>query len=243
MQWLRSRKKKAYAIAELCKAFEPLVAAHSVRYARDTIELEDLEQVARLGVLKACKGYDPKKVPFPVRVLWCVKQELDSYVGSLENPVRLPLALSFRLPKLRRVREQLAKKLERAPTIDELSRATKLSQAAILAMTTYDQGPVCLDAPYDVGNNLGASKHPTSPGHTLVIDHVPSPVLSPEDAMIFLEEHGYRTKGDPDEQLRSSARREHRRRSGGRKTARSRQRNERRRVPPRKASRRGNKAR
>jgi DNA-directed RNA polymerase specialized sigma subunit len=127
--------------------FEPMVRAMATRYWQPIIgaEMEDLEQVARIGIVIACQTFDRKKGAFPTHASWCIKHELARYIESLENPVRLPGYLMQKMSRYRRVRTRMTQTLERDPTLAELAAALELPQKAISALAIYNAGARCID--------------------------------------------------------------------------------------------------
>jgi DNA-directed RNA polymerase specialized sigma subunit len=135
------------AVAALVAAFENLVHAQAVRYWQPVVngDLEDLEQVARMGMLEACRTFDATRGAFPTHAKWCIRHALFNYVRKLGSPVRLRDALMTKLSRLRRVQQQLESEQRRDPTMDELAARMGLLPADIEAMLAYDAGPVALN--------------------------------------------------------------------------------------------------
>lgn len=134
-------------IAQLCKIFDPLVKASAIAYQQHVsgAEREELEQVARVGLLEACVSYAPPEKDrgglFATHAHWCVRNALSKYVESLVNPVSLAAWLVRRLPKMRKMTTRLAQQLLREPTIEELAEAMNMKTTAIAVMLAYDEGP------------------------------------------------------------------------------------------------------
>jgi DNA-directed RNA polymerase specialized sigma subunit len=170
VKYMRSKDaaKRDAAVAGLCVAFEPLIRSLIPKYMQPVSgsESEDLEQVARLGLLEACKTFTRSKGAFPTHATWCIRHALSLYVAGLGNPVRLPTKQSLRISKLRRTALALAQQLERQPTVEELSQAINLPKEAVLTMLGYIRGPA-LDG---------------------FVEHFPSDCPSPEALLIAHEE-------------------------------------------------------
>jgi DNA-directed RNA polymerase sigma subunit (sigma70/sigma32) len=192
----RDKGKRAAARAALCAAFEPLVKALAARYQQGVIgaELPDMEQQARLGVLESCatfnhKKFDPKKGSlaglFAAHTEWRVRGALSSYVQRLENPTRLPTALLHKLPRLRRLQGQLGHTLMREPTLEEMSHALNVSETAVAAMMSYDDGPLRLD---QTGYASGHLRNLDKALWRALRRSLAAPVLTPEQTMIAREE-------------------------------------------------------
>jgi DNA-directed RNA polymerase specialized sigma subunit len=167
---LRFKAKKKAAIDQLCAAFEPLVQSFVPKYLQKLpgAEREELEQVARLGLLEACHTFDRRKGAFVTHAQWSIRGALARYSGKLENPVRLPYTLTFYLPKLRRAMVKLGHELGREPTIGELAKAVGKTEVAVRELLAYDAGPMHL--------NRGE-----------LVDDLTT-AMSPEDELILREE-------------------------------------------------------
>lgn len=153
---LRARRPdvRAHAIARICELFDPLVKmqARGYRYygaAYGTaLDLADLEQVARVGLLEAIATFRPARGAFPTHAMWTIRNALSKHIENLANPVKLPAWMIRRLAKFSRVHTRLAHVLGREPHRSELAAALGMSEAAIDDMRIYDQGPAPL--PYEV---------------------------------------------------------------------------------------------
>jgi DNA-directed RNA polymerase specialized sigma subunit len=149
LKLMRSRDKTKHdaGVAGLCAAFEPLIRSLVPKYEQPVLgsEPEDLEQVARVGLLEACKTFTRSKGAFPTHATWCIRHALSLYVAGLGNPVRLPTKQSLRLSKLRRAAVKFAQEVGHEATPEELSKVMKLPIEVILSMLAYDAGPMVLD--------------------------------------------------------------------------------------------------
>lgn len=149
---LRARRPavRHAAVARICELFEPLVKAQA-RSCQQSVcggELEDLEQVARMGLLDAINTFKPTRGAFPSHAMWTIRNALSKYVESLGNPVALPAWMIRRVSKLKRVATQLAQELQRPPTRTELAARMQMPVTAIETMQAYISGPVELDEGY-----------------------------------------------------------------------------------------------
>lgn len=73
------------------------------KFAGRIAQLEDLEQVAALGLVKAARAFDPtRKVPFEAFARQRIVGELSHYVRDHEDVVRVPRSLRAQGVELRR---------------------------------------------------------------------------------------------------------------------------------------------
>lgn len=147
---LRSRRKatRSAAVAELCEMFEPLVRSQARTHLHSNAELDDLEQVARLGLVEACSSFVAQAKEkgwndgaFPTYAMWCIRNALTKYDENSAHLVKLPAWMNRRMPKLRRVRRQLEQELMRDVTHAELAVAMKMPVSAIDDMVIYEEAP------------------------------------------------------------------------------------------------------
>ncbi len=115
-------------------AFMPLVRQLARRYARGGEPLEDLEQVASLGLLKAIAGFDlTRTTPFMAYAVPTITGELRRHFrdkGWMVRPPRALGELSLRIPI---ETQRAAASLGRAPTSSELAVRLGITHERLLA--------------------------------------------------------------------------------------------------------------
>lgn len=153
VKMLRSRIKatREEATARLCEMFEPLVRAQARSHANAKVDLDDLVQTARLGLVEACVGFpaEAKKKSwtdgaFATYATWCVRNALSKYDEGNSRLVKQPAWMHRRMPKLRRLRNRLAQELMREPTLEELAAALKMPLDAVTDMVINEEAPQTL---------------------------------------------------------------------------------------------------
>jgi RNA polymerase sigma-B factor len=108
--------------ADIVASFMSLAESLAKRYHRGEEPLDDLVQVASLGLLKALRGFDPARGgSFSAFAVPTITGELRRHFRDRGWAVRVPRDLQERALAVRRTDERLALKLGRAPTIEELS--------------------------------------------------------------------------------------------------------------------------
>jgi RNA polymerase sigma-B factor len=129
-----------------------LPLAHQVarRYQRSSEPLEDIVQVARLGLVKAVERFDPDRgVAFSTYAVPTMLGEIKRYFRDTGWAVHMPRSLQERVFHVERAEKALYGRLGRAPTAEELAEAAQLSVEEALeareAATAYDARS--LDAP------------------------------------------------------------------------------------------------
>src|SRR5215212_1929674 len=108
--------------ADIVASFMSLAESLARRYHRGEEPLEDLVQVASLGLLKALRGFDPARGgSFSAFAVPTITGELRRHFRDRGWAVRVPRDLQERALAVRRADERLALRLGRAPTADELA--------------------------------------------------------------------------------------------------------------------------
>src|SRR6478609_5279999 len=106
---------------ELATRYLPL-ARHLARRYRGRAELDDLEQVASLALLKAIDRFDPTRgLEFSTFAFPTILGELKRYFRDLGWMVRVPRELQELTLRLDKLRDTLTSELGRNPTVAELA--------------------------------------------------------------------------------------------------------------------------
>jgi RNA polymerase sigma-B factor len=118
--WLKQRTPENRS--RLVQAHAYLCMRAARKFMRPGLERCDLEQVAAIGLLKACDRYEAAVgTPFEAYAWLFVIGELMHYVRDWERPIRPPRKLRSLELKLRRANEELAGALGRKPKDAELA--------------------------------------------------------------------------------------------------------------------------
>ncbi|MDP8942647.1 MAG: SigB/SigF/SigG family RNA polymerase sigma factor [Actinomycetota bacterium] len=130
--------------------FLPLADSLARRYRRSREPLEDLVQVARLGLVKAVDRFDPDRgVAFTSFAVPTILGELRRHFRDCAWSVHVPRGMKQHLLNVDAVAAELAGRLGRSPTPAEIGEAASMSTEDVLeameAATTADA--VSLDAP------------------------------------------------------------------------------------------------
>ncbi len=135
---------------ELVKRFIPFARKLALRYAHSREPLDDLVQVASLGLLNALSRFEPgmgKK--FTSYAAPTIMGELKRHFRDKGWSVHVPRELQERALALSRQTERLSAQLGRSPTVDELARALSCSAEQVIEGldAAHNYLPASLDAP------------------------------------------------------------------------------------------------
>jgi RNA polymerase sigma-B factor len=108
----------------LIRAYLPLADSTARRFDRGgRVPLDDLKQIAALGLLKALQRYDPDHgAAFSSFAVPTIEGEIRRYFRDATWSVRLPRHLQERAVRIEREREQLTSDFGRNPTARELAK-------------------------------------------------------------------------------------------------------------------------
>jgi RNA polymerase sigma-B factor len=147
------------ARAALVERFLPLARQLARRYQRGGELLDDLNQVASLGLLKAIDRFDPERATaFSSFAVPTILGELKRHFRDKGWSVRVPRDLQELAVKLEPTSEALLRELGRAPTLAEVAQRLDTSVELVLeareAAAAYRA--VSLDRPRDGDDEDGA---------------------------------------------------------------------------------------
>jgi RNA polymerase sigma-B factor len=111
----------------------PLAKGLANRYGGGRESIEDLTQVASLGLVAAIKRFDPDRgTSFASFATPTILGELRRHFRDRGWSVRVPRALQERTLKVERAASELPTRLGRSPTVADIAAATKLSSEEVL---------------------------------------------------------------------------------------------------------------
>lgn len=116
------------ARVEVMERFLPLARQLARRYARPNESLDDLFQVASIGLLKAVDRFDPSRgFAFSTFAVPTIVGELKRYFRDAGWAVHVPRPIQDRIIQINRVMGDLSRTLARSPTAAEIARAIGIS--------------------------------------------------------------------------------------------------------------------
>jgi RNA polymerase sigma-B factor len=126
-------------VEELVRRFEPLTRSVARRYYSRGEPLDDLIQVANVGLLKAIARFDPDRgFAFTSFATPTMLGELKRYFRDSGWAVHVPRGVKERAVELARVTEKLSSQLGRSPSVPELAEALGATEEQTLeALEAY----------------------------------------------------------------------------------------------------------
>jgi RNA polymerase sigma-B factor len=134
---------------EVIRRCIPLAFRLAARY-RAGAPIDDMRQVAVIGLIKAVDGFDPDRgIPFTGYAVPTIVGELKHHLRDHAWVVHVPRSLKDRAVDIERATRKLAARLGRSPSIAELSAELTLEREAIVDAIAARAalGAESLDAP------------------------------------------------------------------------------------------------
>jgi RNA polymerase sigma-B factor len=149
---LFARREESGVRDRLVEQYLPLAQNLARRYQRSGQPLEDLVQIASIGLIKAVDGYDASRgASFESYAVPTILGELKRYHRDRGWSVRMPRRLQENALRLKDSIPRLSQDLGRSPTIAEISEHTDLSEEEVLEALDAQEAyaSLSLDAPID----------------------------------------------------------------------------------------------
>lgn len=134
----------------LVECYLPLAKAVARKFTGRGAELEDLEQVASIALLKALDRFEPQRGnQFVTYAVPTITGDLRNHLRDRASLVRMPRDLRQRLYEMSREQEAFEREQLRAPTADELAARMGIAREELLTLLAMRTGSeyVSLDTP------------------------------------------------------------------------------------------------
>jgi len=141
-------RKGAEAREELTQANLRLVVSIAKRYASTNMPLLDLVQEGNLGLMRAVEKFDGEKgFKFSTYATWWIRQAITRAIADQSRTIRIPVHMVEAMNRVLRTKLELTQRLEREPSIEELSAATDLPVDRVEELLRIAVDPLSLDMP------------------------------------------------------------------------------------------------
>ena len=135
-----------------------LVVKIAQEYSNIGLALLDLINEGNIGLMKAVERFDPSKGgKLSTYASWWIKQSIKRALANQSKTIRLPVHMVDRVTQMRRISSELAEKLGRDATDEELASEMNLPVARVNHLKSVSKKPASLDSPIgeEDGSTLG----------------------------------------------------------------------------------------
>jgi RNA polymerase primary sigma factor len=140
-----------------------LVIKFARRYEGHGLALQDLIQEAMLGLIRATEKFDWRRgYKFSTYAVLWIKQSIQRGLDNSGRQVRIPAHVAQRERTVNRIDRELAIKLDREPTDEEVANAADIDLDEVKAVRDLTRVTTSLDAPVGEGETSLGELHAKS---------------------------------------------------------------------------------
>jgi RNA polymerase primary sigma factor len=134
-----------------------LVMSITRNYTKAGVPLLDLIQEGNLGLIRAVEKFDYKMgYKLSTYATWWIRQAVTRALADQGRTIRLPVHVAEQVRRVQRSRRQLAQKLNRDPSVEEIARDSGFPLERVHELFDLVEDPVSLETPVGDGESMVA---------------------------------------------------------------------------------------
>jgi RNA polymerase primary sigma factor len=134
-----------------------LVMSITRNYTKAGVPLLDLIQEGNLGLIRAVEKFDYKLgYKLSTYATWWIRQAVTRALADQGRTIRLPVHVADQVRRLMRARRELAQKLNREPTQEELAQESGFPEKRVQELLDLVEDPISLETPVGDGESMYA---------------------------------------------------------------------------------------
>ena len=147
---LQKNVEDKWALNKLIESNLRFVVKISKGYQGRGLPLTDLIHEGNMGLIKAAERFNPDKgVKFISYAVWWIRQSIRKAIRDQSKLIRLPAHKDRKLSQIKRIFSELAQKLGRPPTNEEMAEELDMPTEEIHEIFKVSETPISLEAPID----------------------------------------------------------------------------------------------